>query len=150
MLPVCVIICLFVSFFLFFLFFFFLSTYMYMYSAYRMALIFCGSLFSRISRIWRRSRNYFNEIFEPKGIITRAPRCRALSASMSSLNRELKAARSNMIMLKIPYERGDHARLLQPRELARVTACAKAAYCMLRPYYRAWARSTQRLRAWVC
>ena len=31
-------------------------------------------------------------------------------------------------MLKIPDERGDHAWLLQPQELAYVTACAKAAY----------------------
>ena len=68
----------------------------------------------------------FLRLRPPKGIITRseaAPIALA-SASVSSLDRELRAARSK----QIPDERGDHARLLQPRELALVTACAKAPY----------------------
>ena len=125
-------------------------------NSYRMALIFCRSLFSRILQIWRHSRNYFNEIFEPKGIITRAPRGRTLSASVWSLNRELKATRSSIIMLKIHDERGDHTQLLQPWELAMWQLALKprtVSYLsinMLHPYYHAWARSTQCLCACIC
>ena len=67
----------------------------------------------------------FLRLRSPKGIITREPRSRALSASASSL--ELKSCQIQY-MLKIPDERGDHAQLLQPQELALVTACAKVAY----------------------
>ena len=86
---------------------------------YRMALIYLGCLFSRISRNLEAYAKLFNDILRlrpPKGIITRTPRSRAFSVS----ERECVKLRQRVESCQIQYIPGDHAR---SRELARVTAC---------------------------